>query len=83
MENTTKGYNSAYSGMPHEEELTTASLVAVTADKLQFIFPNVALQTNGYDCGLYAVANATALAYGRDPTTQVYIPRLLPWAFPR
>ena len=40
-------------------------------------FPNVALQTNGYDCGLYAVANATALAYGRDPTTQVYIPRMM------
>ena len=73
MENTIKGHDSAYSDLPHEEELTIASLVAVTADKPQFIFPNVALQTNGYDCGLYAVANATALAYGGDPNnTGVY-----------
>ena len=26
---------------------------------------------------LYAAANAIALAYGRDPTTQVYIPRMM------
>ena len=31
------------------------------------------LQTKGYDCGLYAVANATTLAYGKDPkNTGVY-----------
>ena len=77
MENTIKIYDSAYCDLPHEEELTVASLVAVTSDRLQVIFPNVALQTNGYDCGLYAVANATALAYGRDPTTHVYIPRMM------
>ena len=77
MANTIKVYDSAYSDLRHEEELTTVSLVAVTTDKLQVIFPNVALQTNGYNCGLYAVANATALAYGTDPKTQVYIPRLM------
>jgi len=32
---------------------------------------------NGHDCGLYAIANATALAYGRDPSTQVYISRMM------
>ena len=77
MANTIKVYDSAYSDLRHEEELTTVSLVAVTTDKLQVIFPNVALQTNGYNCGLYVVANATALAYGTDPKTQVYIPRLM------
>ena len=42
MANTIKVYDSAYSDLPHEEELTSVSLVAVTADKLQVIFPNVA-----------------------------------------
>ena len=34
-------------------------------------------KNNWYDYGLYAVANATSLAYGRDPTTQVYIPKMM------
>ena len=41
--------------------------MATIANKLKVIFLNVALQTNGYDCGLY----------GRAPTTQTYIPRLM------
>ena len=28
-----------------------------------------------YDCGLYVIVNATALAYRTDPGTNVYIPR--------
>ena len=60
LENTIKVYDSAYSDLPHEEEVLVASLVATQANKLKCIFPNVALQTNGYDCGLYAIANATA-----------------------
>ena len=43
MENTIKIYDSAYCDLPHEEELTVASLVAVTSDRLQVIFPNVLL----------------------------------------
>ena len=77
LENTIKVYDSANSDLlQYEEELTIASLVATKANKLQVIFPNVTLQTNGYDCGLYAFANATALRFGRDPTTQTYIPRM-------
>ena len=77
LENTIKVYDSAYSYLPHEEEVLVASLVATQANKLKVIFPNVALQTNGYDCGLYAIANATALAFGRNPSTQTYIPKLM------
>ena len=77
MTNTIKVNDSACSDLPHEEELTIVSLVAVTADTQQVIFPNVVLQTNRCVCGLYAVANATALAYIKDPKTQVYIPRLM------
>ena len=77
LENTIKAYDSAHSGLSHEEELTIASLVATTANKLQVIFPNVALQTNGYDCGLYTIAKASALGFGRDSTTQTYISRMM------
>ena len=35
------------------------------------------MQTNGNDCGLYAIANATALAFGRDPSKEQYIPSKL------
>ena len=40
-------------------------------------FSNVYMQTNGNDCGLYAIANATALAFGRDPSKEQYIPNKL------
>ena len=40
-------------------------------------FINVYMQTNGNDCGLYAIANATALAFGRDPSKEQYIPSKL------
>ena len=66
MANTIKVYDSAFSGLTHEDELIIVSLVAVTADKLQVIFPNDALQKNGFDYRFCAVANTTALAYGKD-----------------
>ena len=78
MENTVKVYDSAYSDLPHEEEMVVASVVSTSADNLRVLFPNVSLQTNGYDCGLYAIAKANAFsAYGIDPCAQVYIPRMM------
>ena len=62
-----KVYESAYRDLLHEKELTVASLAATKASKLQDIFPNVALKTNRYDCGLY----------GRDPTTQTCNPSMM------
>ena len=35
------------------------------------------MQTNGNDCGLYAIANATALAFRLDPSKEQYIPSKL------
>ena len=70
-------YDLSFDDLPHVEELVVASLVQVNSNILKVKFPNVAMQTNGNDCGLYAIANATALAFGKDTSTQVYIPRLM------
>ena len=70
-------YDSPFDDLPHVEELVVTSLVQANSNKLKVNFPKVAMQVNGNDCGLYAIANATALAFGRDPSTQVYIPRLM------
>ena len=40
-------------------------------------FSSVAMQTNGYDRGVYAIVNATALVYGRNHEQQVYIPHVM------
>ena len=57
--------------------MVVASLVQVKIYMLNVKCPKVAMQTQGNDCGLYAIAYATALAFGRDPLTQVFIPRLM------
>lgn len=64
-------YDSSFDDLPHVEEQVVASLVSVKSSKLKVKFPKVAMQTNGNDCGLYAIANATALAFGRDPSAQL------------
>ena len=33
---------------------------------------NVQTQSNGVDCGLYSVANATSIAFGEDPRDKLY-----------
>ena len=33
---------------------------------------NIQAQSNGVDCGLYAVANATTIAFGEDPEEKLY-----------
>lgn len=33
---------------------------------------NVQTQSNGIDCGLYAIANATTIAFGEDPEDKLY-----------
>ena len=77
IENTIKIYDSAYDDLPYEQAMVVASLVTTRENNLQVLYPSVALQMNGYDCGLYAIANATALAFGIDPITQVYTPGLM------
>ena len=36
-------------------------------------------QRNGYDCGVFAIANATALAFGRFPSQEAYDARKNAW----
>ena len=47
------------------------------SDKIHLKFMDVAFQTNGNDCGLYAIANAIAEASGIDPCTQDYNTELM------
>ena len=38
-----------------------------SSDAISFELVNVETQQNSYDCGVLAIANATELAFGRDP----------------
>ena len=44
----------------------------MTGDILKVKFADIQMQRNSFDCGLFAIANATALAYGRYPSQEVY-----------
>ena len=77
MEEEVSIYDSAFDDLPHNEQLVVASLVKTEKEILKVKFSNVHMQTNGNDCGLYAIANATALAFGRDPSKEQYIPSKL------
>ena len=48
------------------------SFFKCTYDTLRFDVMNVQAQPNGYDCGVYAIACATELAYGYDPVVSVW-----------
>ena len=77
MEDEVGIYDSAFDDLPHIQQLVVASLVKTEKKILRAKFSNVYMQTNGHDCGLYAIANATALAFGRDPSKEQYIPSKL------
>ena len=77
MEDEVGIYDSAFDDLPHNEQLVVASLVKTEKKILKAKFSNVYMQTNGNDCGLYAIANATAQAFGRDPSKEQYIPSKL------
>ena len=77
MEDEVGVYDTAFDNLPHIEQLVVASLVKKEKKILKVKFSNVYMQTNGNDCGLYAIANTTALAVGRDPSKEQYIPSKL------
>ena len=52
---------------------TISNFLGVKDNHLRVSVMNVQQQPNSNDCGLYAVAFATALAYGQDPTEQDYV----------
>ncbi len=47
-------------------------LVKTGESQLKLLYLDVASQPDGDSCGLYALANATALCAGKDPTTIMY-----------
>ena len=55
-------YDSAFVNIPHEESLVIASLVNIQSNIMNVHFANIQMQKNSHDCGLFAIANATALA---------------------
>ena len=55
-----------------QSQKTNLLLFKCTRDTLRFDVMNVQAQPNGYDCGVYAIANATELAYGCDPVVCVW-----------
>ena len=67
MEDEVGIYDSAFDDLPHNEQLVVASLVKTEKKILKTKFSNVYMQTNGNGCGMYAISNATALAFGLWP----------------
>lgn len=65
-------YDSAFEDLPNMELAVVASLVEISESMLKVKFVDIQMQRNGYDCGLFAIANATALAFGRYPSQEVY-----------
>ena len=77
MQDEVTVYDSSYSDLSDAQAEIVASLIRPVGNLIKVKMSNVYLQINGYDCGLYAIDNATSLAYGRDPSTQSYVPRMM------
>ena len=61
------------SSRPHSVNLHTKKMVCsfykCQTDALHFDIINIESQPNSYDCGVFAIANATELVFGGDPAT--------------
>ena len=60
-------YDSAYNFLSLNTKKQICSLWQPSSDQVEFKLVNVQRQPNSSDCGLFAIANATELAHGRDP----------------
>ena len=75
-------FDSAYAFIDMDGKKQVCSLMKPTGDVLFMDFVNIQHQGNGSDCGLFALACATDLVYGRDPflsywNTKVMRPHLI------
>ena len=71
--NQVKLYDSLHSGIaPFTREQL---LFNQESNAIEICVPPVDQQTNGTDCGVYAIAFATALCYNMDPTSLKVIPQ--------
>jgi hypothetical protein len=56
-----------------------SSLLQSPEKEMTCIIKDCQRQSNGYDCGVFAIAFATSLAFGEDPAKRMYDPqKLLP-----
>ena len=68
--NEVRLYDSLYRGiLPFTKEQIAALLFIQDSDQIEVSIPPVDQQTNGTDCGVFAIAFATALCYKLDPTS--------------
>ena len=61
-------YDSAFEALSLDEQI----VVETDSNILKVKFADIQMQRNSYDCGLLVIANATALAYRRYPSQEVY-----------
>lgn len=69
---TVRVYDSASKYVTYRNKEEIASLLCTPKSEITLQYMNVQIQTGANDCGLFALANATALCHGLDPTSCVY-----------
>ena len=60
-------YDSLYSALSPSSKLQIASLLFTTHKQISLSFKDVQMQARSSDCGLFAIAFATAIAFMMDP----------------
>ena len=65
-------YDSLYKCLTTSTELQIASIVNTSQPKISIEFVDVQQQCGSSDCGVYAIAYATALSLGQDPGILVF-----------
>ena len=69
----TKVYDSmGHSDLPEETKQQVAALIFNSVNKITLTFQTVQRQQDSSSCGLFAVAFATSLCFGSDPSTIMY-----------
>ena len=67
-------YDSAYTTLPFDTDEVIAQLLTASSKcfKITVNIMSIGKQTGSTDCGLYAVAIATSIAYNIDPGTIIF-----------
>ena len=65
-------YDSLYSFLSEKTEIQIASILFYQGKRIKCNFKKFQQQTGGVDCGLFAVAAATHLCHGADPSEFTY-----------
>ena len=60
-------YDSYYVCVNHAIKNQIAALLAISEKEIKLKFMDIQIQSGGYDCGLFAIANAAVLVLGYEP----------------